>query len=232
MLSALEFSVLRSYRVKLPARLIPSLLICVVGQSTMFLWPDKRNEQKPETHERRDSTLITPGLSAGPLALGDSYERATELFPPKPNIDQEYAQPAGCGRELNWVDLKNSPVGNLFIRFKDGTVFQINVATTRYHTREGIAINSSPEEVRKHYEGLHAFILSNITSTEVRPLVYWVDSKKGIAFAFAPYRRKNGRYLSEIVVFKPNSEICPLDDSPDSPDKRELAPYSLEPPNS
>src|SRR5580704_205001 len=199
------------------------LLLAVISTS---------NEQKPETQESRDSTLIKPGLGAGPLVLGDSYKRATELFPPKPRIDQEFSQPAGCGKELNWVDLKIAPVGNLFIRFKDGSVFQIDVATTRYHTAEGIAVNSSPQEVQEHYTGLHAYILSNITSTEVRPLVYWVDSKKGIAFAFAPYRKKKGRYLSEIIVFKPNSEICPPDSSPDSPDKRELAPYSLELPNS
>ena len=189
-------------------------------------------EQKPETHDSRDLNLIQPGLRAGPLVLGDSYERATELFPPRPDIDQEFSQAVGCGKELNWVDLKSSPVGNLFIRFKDGAIFQIDVATTRYHTAEGVAINSSPQEVQKHYKGLHAYILSNVTSTEVRPLVYWVDSRKGIAFAFAPYRRKNGRFLSEIIVFKPNSEICPPDDSPDSPDKRELTPYSLEPPTS
>lgn len=217
---------------KLPAQFIPGLLICLVGQEAMFPSPNWRNEQKTETHEGRSSTLIKSGLSVGPLALGGSHERAVELFPPKPNIDQEYSQPAGCGREFNWVDLKNSPVGNLFIRFKDETVFQINVATTRYHTPEGITINSSPEEVHKHYKGLRAYILSNITSTEVRPLVYWVDSNKGIAFAFAPYRKKNGRYLSQIIVFKPNSEVCPQDDSPNSPDKRELAPHSIERPNS
>jgi len=128
--------------------------------------------------------------------------------------------------------LKNSPVGNLFIRFRDRTVYQINVATTRYHTLEGITINSSPQEVRRHYEGLHSYILSRITSNELRPLVYWVDKEKGIAFAFAPIGKKPGRYLTQIIVFKPNSEICPLDDSPNSPDKQELAPYSLEPPNS
>jgi len=207
--------------VKLSLLLIPGLLVFLGGQS---------NISPPETGEGKDSTLIKPGLSVGPLALGDSYQRTTELFPPKPDVDQESPQSAACGRELNWVDLRNSPVGNLFIRFKDGTVFQIDVATTRYHTTEGIAINNSPEEVRKHYKGLRAYILSNITSTELRPLVYWVDSKRGIAFAFAPYRRKHGRYLSGIIVFKPKSEICPPDDSPDSPDKRELAPYTLEPP--
>jgi hypothetical protein len=207
------------------------LLICLVGQLTIFPWPDRKNEQRSETRERKDSTLIKSGLSAGPLALGDSYERALELFPFKPS-DQEYSQPAGCGRELNWVDLKNSPVGNLFIRFRDKSVYQIGVATTRYHTPEGITINSSPQEVRKHYKGLRAYILSRITSNELRPLVYWVDKKEGIAFAFAPIGKKSGRYLTQIIVFKPNSEICPLDDSPDSPDKRELAPYSLEPPDS
>jgi hypothetical protein len=218
--------------VRFPVQLILGLVIFLLGQSTMLPLPGGRNGQTPKPDGKTSSALIRPGLSAGPLRLGDTYERATELFPPKPNIDQEFSQPAGCGRELNWVDLRNPQVGNMFIRFKDGTIFQIDVASTRYHLTEGIAISSSPQEVRKHYQGLHAYILSNITSTEVRPLVYWVDPKKGIAFAFAPYRRKHGRYLSKIIVFKPNSEICPADDSPNSPDKQELAPYSLEPPDS
>jgi hypothetical protein len=211
---------------------ILGLLVCFLGAATFLRSPDARNGQKAQTDESANSALIKPGLSAGPLKLGDTYNRAIELFPRKPNIDQEFSQPAGCGKEFNWVDLTNPHVGNMFIRFKDGIVFQIDVASTRYHLTEGIAINSSPQEVRKRYEGLHAYILSNITATEVRPLVYWVDTKKGIAFAFAPYRKNHGRYLCEIIVFRPNSEICPPDDSPDSPDKRELPPYSLEPPDS
>jgi len=55
--------------------------------------------------------------------------------------------------------------------------------------------------------------------------------EKGIAFAFAYSRTARRRYLGEIIVFKPNSEVCPTDDSTKSPAKRELAPYSLEPPD-
>jgi hypothetical protein len=62
-----------------------------------------------------------------------------------------------------------------------------------------------------------------------RPLVYWVDREQGIAFAFAYSRRTRKRSLGQIIVFKPNSEICPTDDSMDSPAKPELKPYSLEP---
>lgn len=210
-----------------PALLILGALICL--HSIMPSSSAVSDGQRPQADRTTDFSLIRPGLSVGPLRLGDTHQRTTELFPLKPNIDQEFSQPRGCGKELNWVDLTNPQVGNMFVRFKDGIVFQIDVATTRFHLTEGIAINSSPQEVRKHYQGLHAYLLSNITSTEVRPLVYWVDAEKGIAFAFAPYRRKHGRYVSKIIVFQPRSEICPSDDSADSPDKQELAPYSLEP---
>lgn len=177
------------------------------------------------------SGLIVPGLSVGQLKLGDTRARALELFPFKPNVDQESPQESGCGQELNWVDLKRPHIGNVFIRSRDDVIFQIDVATTRYRTAEGVAVNVSPREVQAHYKGLHAFVLSEITSEAEgnRPIVYWVDSEKGIAFAFAYSKNERRRYLYEIIVFKPRSQVCPSDGSTNSPDKRELPAYSLEP---
>jgi len=167
----------------------------------------------------------------GALKLGDTRDRALNLFPFKPNMDQEFSQEPDCGTELLWVDIKNSKVGNVFVRMRNNVVFQIDSATTRYRTAEGITIRSHPEEVRKRYPHLRSYILSNITSQALgmRPLVYWIDRERGIAFAFAYSLTTRKRYLYEITVFKPNSEVCPMDDSHNSPDKRELAPYSLEP---
>jgi hypothetical protein len=62
-----------------------------------------------------------------------------------------------------------------------------------------------------------------------RPLVYWVDREQGIALTFAYSRRTRRRSLGQIIVFKPNSETCPTSDSLDSPAKRELKTFSLDP---
>jgi hypothetical protein len=177
------------------------------------------------------STLIIPGQGAGPLKLGDTRTKVLKLFPFKPDVDQEFPQEPDCGIELNWVDMKNPKYGNVFIRFRDNTAFQIDVATNRYRTSQGITTDSSPQEVRKHYAGLHSYILSEITNEALggRPLVYWIDREHGIAFAFAYAKTERKRYLYEIIVFRPKSEICPADDSINSPAKRELTPYSLEP---
>lgn len=182
-----------------------------------------------------DSThsLVVPGQTVGELNLGETRDKALTLFTFKSKVDQEFSQQPGCGTELNWVDIKDYPKfrGNVFIRFRENIVFQIDSATTRYRTAEGITIGSSPEDVRSHYLHLRSYILSNIFSEALggRPLVYWIDREKGIAFAFAYSRRTSKRHLYEIIVFRPNSEICPTDDSTDSPAKRELPPYSLEP---
>jgi hypothetical protein len=174
-------------------------------------------------------SLIVPGLRVGVLNLGDTRDRALKLFPFKTNMDQEFPQEPDCGTELNWVDIDNPKGGNMFIRMRNNVVFQIDSATDRYRTAEGITVGSPPEEVRKHYPHLRSYVLSNITTTSWYPTVYWIDRDEGIAFAFDKPRRKPKRYLHEIIVFEPKSEVCPTDDSIHSPAKRELKPYSLDP---
>jgi hypothetical protein len=61
-----------------------------------------------------------------------------------------------------------------------------------------------------------------------RPLVYWVDSENGIAFAFAYSRGEKKHYLNWIIVFKPHAEICPQWPDMEPTEKRELPAYSLE----
>jgi hypothetical protein len=118
----------------------------------------------------------------------------------------------------------------VFVQLKAGEVAQIDSGTPRFHTPEGITLYSSPQAVRKHYKGLRAFVLSNVYSeaTGGRPLTYWIGSEKGIAFAFAYYPREQKRYLYRIIVFRPNTEVCPSEGGGDS-GKRELTPYALEP---
>src|SRR3954464_9100526 len=50
------------------------------------------------------NTMIEAGHSVGPLKLGDSEERALELFPKK-EIDQKWEDP--CGSTIDWVDSTN-----------------------------------------------------------------------------------------------------------------------------
>ena len=180
-------------------------------------------------HEPEGALLILPGRSVGPLKLGDTRDRVGELFPYKKGVDQEFEQP-GCGTEYLWVDLKNPRGGNVFIRLKEGRVFQIESATSRYRTVEGLSVYSSPKQIRKHYKNLKAYALLNKFSEALGggPLIFWVDYSRGIAFAFAAERHSGKRYLYEIVVFKAASEFCPMGTATSSPDWQELKPYSLE----
>lgn len=177
--------------------------------------------------------VIKPGLGIGLLRLGDEYSRVMELFPRKKNIDQEFPQPFDCGTEYNWVDTKggNGPSdGNMFIKLRKGLVFQIESSTTRYRTVDGLTKYSPPEEVERHYKNLRAYVLLNVTFRALgdRPLIYWISRHDGIAFAFAYNPNQGSRYLYEIIVFKPNTNICPDDGTVNSPDWQELVPYSLD----
>jgi hypothetical protein len=125
-------------------------------------------------------------------------------------------------------------VGNVLIRFEEGRVSQIESATPRYHTAEGLTFHDPPEEVGRYYKNLRAYVLMSapIRALGDRPLIFWLDARKGIAFAFAYSEEAQRRNLYKIIVFKPNSKFCPEDETTSSPNWREIAPYSLEPPDS
>jgi hypothetical protein len=174
--------------------------------------------------------VIEPGLSVGPLKLGDSRERALELFPKK-DEDQEWEN--RCGTTLDWVDSTNpTGRGDVFIRLKKGKVFQIESATTRFHTAEGITTFDHADKVAEAYKDLHAYTLLSTPDPAhgSRPLVFWIDKKKGIAFVFAYYPQEHKRYLFKTIVFEPNKTFCPEEESVTSSKWQSIPAYSLEPP--
>jgi len=179
---------------------------------------------------RFTNTVIEPGLSVGPLKIGDSRDRALELFPRK-DEDQQWDDP--CGSTLDWVDTSN-PVGrgDVFIRLKKGKTFQIESSTTRFQTAEGITTFDPPEKVASAYKDMRAWVLLGPPSPSLgsRPLVFWVDKKKGIAFSFAYDPSRHKRYVYKVIVFEPNKDLCPELEKPNSNNWQSIRPYAVEPP--
>lgn len=176
------------------------------------------------------NTLVEPGLSVGPLKIGDSRDRTFEIFPRKAE-DQEWEDP--CGTTVDWIDTTN-PVGrgDVYIRLKKGKIFQIESATTRFHTVEDITTFDSPEKVANAYKELRAYALLTALSPALgsRPLVFWIDKKKGIAFAFAYDPPHHKRYVYKVIVFGPNKEFCPEQEKTSSNKWQEIRAYAVEPP--
>jgi len=208
------------------ARFIPVLLaILLAGVATI-------SAQTPEIDASplNAENTIEPGARVGSLKLGDTRARALELFPRK-SEDQEWND--DCGTTLDWVDSTNpNGRGDLFIRLKKGKVIQIESATTRFHTSEGIATFDHPDKVASAYKDMRAFTLLTppVPSLGDRPLVFWVDKKKGIAFAFAYYPAEHKRYVYKIIVFEPNKNFCPEEETFNSPKWESIPAYSIEPP--
>jgi hypothetical protein len=174
---------------------------------------------------------IDPGQRLGPLKIGDSQDRALELFPLKQGIDQQWEDK--CGAALDWVDAANpNGRGDVIIRLKKGKVIQIESSSSRFHTAEGIATFDSPGVVRDHFKDLRAYTLLTPPSPNLgsRPLVFWIDKKKGVAFTLAYYPKEHKRYIYKIIVFVPGKDFCPEEESINSPKWQEIPPYSLEPP--
>ena len=121
--------------------------------------------------------------------------------------------------------------GDVFIRLKKGKIFQIESSTTRFHTAEGVTVFDPPEKSLP----LTRTCAPRSCSTRLlpalgsRPLVFWIDKRKGIAFAFAYDPSHHKRYLYKIIVFEPNKKFCPELEKTSSPKWQELNPYSTEP---
>ncbi len=178
---------------------------------------------------RFSTTTIEPGQGMGPLKINDSRDRALELFPKKA-IDQEWEDP--CGSTIDWTDSSN-PIGHgdVFIRMKKGKIFQIESSTTRFQTAEGITVFDPPEKVKSSYKDMRAGVLLTDLSAALgdRPLVFWFDKKKGIAFAFAYDRPHHKRYVYKVIVFEPNKNFCPEQETIGSNKWQSIEPYALEP---
>lgn len=196
------------------------------------LWATVRiHAALPEDEPHFTNTTIEAGSRLGPLKLGDTRDRALELFPKK-DIDQEWEDP--CGTTLDWVDNTNSMGhGDVYVRLnKKGRIFQIESSTTRFQTAEGITTFESPEKVAEAYKDMRSFVLLTPPSPALgsRPLVFWVDKKKGIAFAFAYDRPHRKRYVYKVIVFEPNKEFCPEQEKTNSNKWQPIRPGALEPP--
>lgn len=204
-------------------------VLSLLGGPTVLLVILASAYAKPDNPRRNERVvfsdrLIVPGSRIGSLKLGERREQALEAFPFKPRIDQQYAS---CGATYAWAD---STQGNLFIEFQAGMVHQIGSATPRYRTQEGLTSYSSPEKVRHFYRKLEAYVFPLPSSVALggRPLVFWVDRTKGIAFAFAYDSDTAERYLYEIIVFMPNTDFCVDNVKLDAPGVQKLSPYSLQ----
>ena len=206
----------------------PLLLILPVVFAMVVIPSPLRAQITEEPHWL--TTMIEPGHSLGPLKLGDSEDRARELFPKK-DIDQEWED--ACGTTIDWTDSSNpNGHGEVFIRLKKGKVFQIESSTTRFHTAEDITTFDSPEKVEQSYKDLHAWVLLTPPSPAMgsRPPVFWIDKKRGIAFELAYDVPHHKRYVYKVIVFQPNKTFCPEQETVDSVKWQAINSYAVEPP--
>jgi len=158
-----------------------------------------------------DDHRIVPGNRVGLLQIGDSQERAFQVFVPKAGTDQKYQDE--CGDGYDWVQMDDAGIsrGTETIHFRHGTVTQIESASPAYTTSNGDREYDTPGRVRRHWAGLNAYALLPASSdaTGGLPLIFWVNDQLGIAFKFAFSQERKQRYLYSIIVFPAGGHLCP-----------------------
>ena len=234
--------------------LIPLCCGCIlIGcQSSTLSTQDNRvssinvpqNSPEPQTNQAH-STLIVPGRSVGPLQLGDTRERASEVFGAvfgNKYFDEETLRPSSsCWPQrccegvtkMHWLDFERSQNG-IYVYVSKGRIIQIEAATTRYATSGGITYFSPPDEVRRQYPNLKAFVRVGYHSEAEggRNVIYWDDLNGGIAFEFWYSRTTRQRYLEAIIMHEPGVQLIPESCAASPSDWQQLDPYALEQPSS
>jgi hypothetical protein len=191
-------------------------------------------EARAIAQTRINTSLVVPGKSVGPLALGASRGDIESVFPLKKDSDKEDSNTySECGTftQINWVNFSGDRAewGNVFIYLRDGKAFQIASALPRYHTIEGISSGSLPDLVRKHYNGLEAYALhtSGGQMFDFHDFIYWVSRDKGIAFELAYNPKQHRRFVYQVIVFEPHTEFIPEGCIFPPQEWIKLPPYSL-----
>lgn len=175
-------------------------------------------------------SVVVAGKRVGRLSLGDAETRITEMFP-KATTGQS-SRPAECGTEYIVALLRDvGHPGFLRIFSKEGKIAEIEASGDRFHTPEGIASKSPPEDIRLHYKGVKSYLFLHCCDESLNegPLILWTVNGEGIAFSFT-YPAKGNRKLltSSLIIFNPKATFCEQDTIVQNPDQwRELAPYSL-----
>lgn len=176
-------------------------------------------------------SFISPGSSIGLVQLGRTRNDVETVSPLK--VTREFANSsADCKprTEMTWSEPNGGGSISAFLR--NGTVFQIESATRRYSTSEGITVNSSPSRLKrakKHYGWLASYVLdpSGGKESDFHDLNYWVSRKDGIAFELAYSPAKHDRFVSKVIVFEPNTEFFPDGCIPPTQRWIEASPYSF-----
>lgn len=156
------------------------------------------------------NSKIIPGSRVGVLSIGDTRERIISVLGKKKE-DEEYTYTDPCNyTEIHWLDLETHSNG-LFFYLRKGRVFQIDVATPRYSTMDGISVEAPDDLIKSKCLNCDTYVLLHSGSKVVggQDLMYLVNAQKGIAFELYYNKAERKRRVSKIIVFEPKTDFTP-----------------------
>ncbi|HEV2521800.1 MAG TPA: hypothetical protein VGT24_05405 [Candidatus Acidoferrales bacterium] len=147
------------------------------------------------------------------MRLGATQEDVERVSPLRVTKEYSDSSPDCKPRtEMSWAELEGDGYISAFLR--DGAVFQIESATRRYSTSEGVTVNTSPsrlEKLKKQFGWLEAYVLdpSGGQEFDLHDFNYWVSRERGIAFELAYSPKSHRRFVRKVIVFAPGTEFFP-----------------------
>jgi hypothetical protein len=188
--------------------------------------------------------VTIPGKSVGQLKLGDTSERFWQLFPKKEGTDEQsdYPKMTGCPDnygDAHWLPPKFDDNG-IFVYLINGKIVQIENHSPRFPTTKGIrpAIYRTPGEstplaVKRAYPGIDKTLVILNSGAQIvggRDLIYWVDTRSGIAFEFQYFPNRRRRFLAAVYIFEARTEFIPEACISEPQALKEIKLFSLETP--
>ena len=146
-----------------------------------------------------DPQLIVPGKRIGKMALGLNGTEVLKDFG-KPAIqDAGMSQSTqvwvGNGNRNTTLSIHTVANGALDVRPQEGvTIDEVRISSSSFHTASGIAIGSTLRQIQNSFPQARRY-------QEMKPIVLYIDFRRGIAFEFA--NNKPGARCTGITILTP-----------------------------
>jgi len=187
------------------------LAFLILGcEPTATALTEQLHSPTPVTTPRVVAGQVEGGVGVNEIELGDSVDDVESRLG-APN--ELYELESDCARTyLHWFNSGEDDGNGIFAYANKGHVFQINIASPKYKTVNGIAFEMKLDEIRPKIDETYEFLELTDSESELyggRNLVYIVSAKSGLAFEMWYSESMKSWFVAGIIVFPRGTQMVP-----------------------